>query len=76
MIIFVKLQRENRQRAIVTLPLQCGDFDSELEILYVRILVAQDLLVLTPSFDFVFHFNSSKALNMMAIILDPHFKGF
>ncbi len=75
MRIFMKLWGENNQNAIGTLPLQCGDFDSELEIFYARILAAQVVAILVPSFDFVVHFNYNKIHNMMAIMLDPRFKG-
>jgi hypothetical protein len=73
MQIFVKLQAKCMQRVTLTLPLQCGDFNNELEILYAR-MATQVVLVLKPSFDFVVHFNQDKIHNVMAIMLVPHFK--
>jgi hypothetical protein len=74
MSISVKLQAKSNRCEAAVPPLQVGDFDSELEILYGRISKA-GVQVLKPFLDFTGKFNRDKSHNMMAIMLDPRYKG-
>jgi hypothetical protein len=70
----LKLQAKYMWRAVVTPPLQCGDFDNELEFFNARI-ITHVVSILKPPLDFVVHFNQDKVHNMMPIMLDPYLKG-
>ena len=55
-------------------PLRCGKFDSELEILYGQIAKTA-IGVLNPVPDFTKKFSLDKAHNMVAIMVNPCYKG-
>jgi hypothetical protein len=74
MSISLKLQAKNNRREVAVPPLHVGDFDSQLEILYGCISKA-GVQVLKPFLDFTGKFNRDKSYNMMAIMLDPRYKG-
>jgi hypothetical protein len=57
----------------LTSPLQCGDFDSKLEILYVH-MVAKVVSVLKPFMYFVSKFFIAMVHNMFAFMLNLQYK--
>jgi hypothetical protein len=57
----------------VGLPLQCGEFDQEIDILYGR-MATTIINVLCHFLSFVKSFSQEKAHNMVVLMLDAHFK--
>ncbi len=70
--ISIKLQVEYNSRVSIFPPLTCGEFDAELEILYVK-MVAKSLCVLQPFLAFFIQFDATMAHNMMAFMLNPRY---
>jgi hypothetical protein len=52
-----------------------GDFESESRALRVHMMVEVQT-ILTPFLAFTFSYNANKAHNMLALMLEPHFKSF
>jgi hypothetical protein len=61
------------QRSTAEPLLECGEFESELEILYGR-MAGEVATVLRPLLSFARTFDVGKAHNMLALMLDPRFK--
>ncbi len=61
-------------RTITIPPLQCGEFDQQIEILYGR-MVVEVINVLCHFLSFTGSFSQERAHNMVALMLDPHFEG-
>ena len=74
MKISMKLQVESNRCEMHEPPLRCGEFDSELEIFYGQI-AKTTTRVLNPVLDFTKKFSPDKAHNMVAIMVDPRYKG-
>ncbi len=68
------MRMEYDHQANVVPPLQCGEFDQEIDILYGRIVV-EIINVLHHFLSFVKSFSWERAHNMVVLMLDPHFKG-
>jgi hypothetical protein len=67
------MHREYQARALLNLPLMCGEFEVELEILYGR-MALEVINVLEPFLTFVVTFNVAGTHNMCVFQLDPRFK--
>lgn len=72
--LMVQMEAQQLARSSAEPPLECGDFDSELEILYGR-MAGQVALVLRPFLAFAHKYDEGQAHNMLALMLDPRFKG-
>jgi len=72
--INIKFQVEYNYRASIFPPLTCGNFDAKLEILYAK-MATKSLRVLQPFLAFCVQFDVTTAHNMMALMLDPKYKG-
>lgn len=72
--VSVELQDVHDQRAHVVPALRVGDFESEIEMLKMR-MAREAIGVLKPFLAFAVVFSESKAYNMLALMLDPRFKG-
>ena len=70
----VQMEAQQLARNSIEPPLECSDFDSELEILYGR-MAGQVAAVLRPFLAFSRKYNEGQAQNMLALMLDPRFKG-
>ncbi len=68
------MHRKYQVCASLNLPLMCGAFEVELEILYGR-MAFEVINVLEPFLAFVVTFNVVTSHNMCALQLDPRFKG-
>ncbi len=68
-----RVKREYAHRAIVVPPLQCGEIHQEIEILYGK-MVVEIINLLCPFLGFAKTFFLDKTHNMVALMLDPHFK--
>jgi len=70
MLPFIKLKGEFNHRFLAQPPLQCGDFDLLLKIMY-DCIVIKILSTLEPFLSFMCGFQSGKAQNMLAFTIDP-----
>jgi hypothetical protein len=68
------MTRKYVHQVVVVLPLQCGEIDQEIEILYGK-MVTKVINVLCPFLGFVETFFQNIAHNMIILMLDPCFKG-
>jgi hypothetical protein len=68
------MKREYACQVVVVPPLQCGEIDQEIEIMYGK-MVVEIINVLHPFLGFAKSFFRDKVHNMVALMLDPHFKG-
>jgi hypothetical protein len=71
--INIKLKGEFNHRFLAQPPLQCGDFDLQLKIMY-DCIVIKVLSILEPLLSFMRGFQSGKVHNMLAFTIDPRFK--
>ncbi len=73
MLILVQLQVEKQQHAMSSPSVQCDDFDFELLNLYFRMacLVVKKIV---PLLELCKRFFTTKADNMLVVMLDPHYK--
>jgi hypothetical protein len=72
--LIVQMEAEQLAQSSVEPPLECGEFDSELKILYGR-MARQVADVLRPFLSFARKFEEGSAHNMICLMLDLHFKG-
>lgn len=68
------MKKEYAHQIIVVPPLQYGEFDQEIEILYGK-MVVEVINVLCPFLGFAKTFFQEKNHMMFALMFDPHFKG-
>ena len=71
--VSVELQDVHDQRAHAVPALRVGDFESEIEMLKMR-MAREAIGVLKPFLAFAVLFSEAKAHNMLALMLDPRFK--
>ena len=74
MSISVKLQVQSSWQEFAIPLLEVGDCDFELELMYNHIAKV-GVAILKPFLAFASKFNKEKAHNMLAIMLDPQYKG-
>lgn len=68
------MKKEYARQAILILPLQCGEFDQEIEILYNK--MATNIINVMCSFlGFAETFSQEKVNMMLTLMFDPCFKG-
>ncbi len=68
------MKNEYAHWGAIVLPFQCGEIDQEIEIMYGK-MVIEIINVLHPFMGFIETFSQDKAHFMVALMLDPHFKG-
>ncbi|KAG0573230.1 hypothetical protein KC19_VG160100 [Ceratodon purpureus] len=72
--VSVELHDVHDQRALAVPALRVGNVESDIEMLKMR-MAREAIGVLKPFLAFADVFNESKAHNMLALMLDPRFKG-
>lgn len=72
--LMVQMEAQQLAHNSIEPPLECSEFDSELEILYGR-MAGQVAAVLRPFLAFSRKYDEGQAQNMLALMLDPRFKG-
>ncbi len=70
----MKTMKEYACWVAVVPPLQCGQIDREIEIMYGK-MATEVINVLHFFLGFAETFFQDKSHNMVALMLDPHFKG-
>ena len=71
--LIVQMEAQQLQHSTAEPPLECGEFEFELEILYGR-MVGEVAIVLQPFLSFPHTFDAGKVHNILALMLDPQFK--
>jgi hypothetical protein len=72
--LIVQMEAKQLAQSSTEPPLECGEFDSEFEILYGR-MAGQVVDVLRLFLSFVRKFEEGSEHNMICLMLDPRFKG-
>ncbi|KAG0556897.1 hypothetical protein KC19_11G087000 [Ceratodon purpureus] len=70
----IQLHKEQIEKGLVSPKLETGNFDSELEVLQSR-MMSEVINALAPFLSFTVSYSAKHAHNMLALMLDPRYKG-
>lgn len=70
----IQLHKEQIEKELVSPKLEAGNFESELEVLQAR-MMSEVINTLAPFLSFTVSYSAKHAHNMLALMLDPRYKG-
>lgn len=70
----IQLHKEQIEKGLASPKLEAGNFESELEVLQAR-MMSEVINVLAPFLSFTVSYSAKHAHNMLALMLDPRYKG-
>jgi hypothetical protein len=70
----IQLHKEQIEKGLASPKLEPGNFESELEVLQAR-MMSEVINALAPFLSFTVSYSSKHAHNMLALMLDPRYKG-